>query len=659
MSTNGHLVKQPIRCAIYTRKSTSEGLEQEFTSLDAQRESCQSYIASQKGEGWVALPELYDDGGFTGANLERPALQKLLNDIREGRIDCVVVYKVDRLSRSLLDFTRLLGLFEQHQVAFVSVTQSFNTNTSMGRLTLNILLSFAQFERELISERTKDKMAAARKKGRWVGGAPILGYTVDATTRRLVINEQEASLVRKIFERYLTDRSLLAVTKWLNSQGQITKRHITKKGRVLGGISFKITHIQAILKNVLYIGKVAYNGQRYAGQHDPIISEELFTKVQDVLAENRQIRRLASNTKQFGLLMQRLTCQACQCAMFHTYTAKDNRRYRYYVCTNAQKRGYDGCPTRSVNAQAIEEAVVACLRQLAQQPQHQTQALERLNADLKRQTVRLAHQIEQAEQRAQSLRQDIEKVKADQSAGRGEEANLQASVKGLMTALEDQERALSSLRVSSATIHEQQLSQQELAEALVVASPAWETLFPQMKRRVLERLLERVEYHGETKLLTLTLSAKGVQVLRAELQGTAEGDAPNKGQAATMRFEFPVDLKRVNLRKLKRAANANTPQLLPGVVRSLVLGHQLQRCLKERQARSFKQVSQWLHISHARVSQLLSLTLLAPEIQEEILLSKETDHLRLTEQRIRQITLEPSWKAQRMLWQALLKGREA
>ena len=178
-TTNGHHTKPSIRCAIYTRKSTSEGLDQDFTSLDAQREAAQHYIASQKTEGWMVLPDRYDDGGFTGANLERPALKKLLSDIREGRIDCVVVYKVDRLSRSLLDFTRVLGLFDQQSVAFVSVTQSFNTNTSMGRLTLNILLSFAQFERELISERTKDKMAAARKKGKWVGGAPILGYDVD------------------------------------------------------------------------------------------------------------------------------------------------------------------------------------------------------------------------------------------------------------------------------------------------------------------------------------------------------------------------------------------------------------------------------------------------------------------------------------------------
>src|SRR3989338_6112130 len=192
--------KKRIHCAIYTRKSTSEGLEQEFTSLDAQREACVSYVASQKNEGWIALPDIYDDGGFTGANMDRPAVQKLISDIKDGKIDCVVVYKVDRLSRSLLDFSKLLEFFDKHNVTFVSITQQFNTNSSMGRLTLNILLSFAQFEREIISERTRDKMAAARKKGRWVGGRHVLGYDLDPETKKLTVNEDESALVKKIFE---------------------------------------------------------------------------------------------------------------------------------------------------------------------------------------------------------------------------------------------------------------------------------------------------------------------------------------------------------------------------------------------------------------------------------------------------------------------------
>src|SRR3989338_1174915 len=246
--------KTLIRCAIYTRKSTSEGLDQDFTSLDAQRESAENFIKSQRSEGWQILPSRYDDGGFTGANIDRPALKKLIDDIKDGQVDCVVVYKVDRLSRSLLDFVQLLEFFEKNNVAFVSVTQAFNTNTSMGRLTLNILLSFAQFEREIISERTRDKMAAARKKGKWLGGRPALGYNLDKENHKIVINEPEAKIIREMFDLYIKERSVLSVAKILNKKGYRTKSYI-RKGKPSGNIPFKATNIQLILRNMLYIGK--------------------------------------------------------------------------------------------------------------------------------------------------------------------------------------------------------------------------------------------------------------------------------------------------------------------------------------------------------------------------------------------------------------------
>src|SRR6202142_2100722 len=214
---------QKVRCAIYTRKSTEEGLEQAFNSLDAQRESADAYIASQQQEGWTCLPERYDDGGFTGGNMERPALQRLLADIQAGRIDCVVIYKVDRLSRSLLDFARLMETFEQHQVSFVSVTQLFNTATSMGRLVLNVLLSFAQFEREIIAERTRDKIAATRRKGKWAGGRPLLGFDVDPRGGRLLVNADEAERVRAIFALYLEHEALLPVVQELERRGWANK----------------------------------------------------------------------------------------------------------------------------------------------------------------------------------------------------------------------------------------------------------------------------------------------------------------------------------------------------------------------------------------------------------------------------------------------------
>src|SRR3989338_660225 len=258
------VIVKRLYCAIYTRKSTNEGLDRDFTTLDNQRESAESYINSQKNEGWIILPEKYDDGGYTGANTDRPALQKLIADIKEGKINCIVVYKVDRLSRSLLDFVQLLELFEKSGVVFVSVTQSFNTNNSMGRLTLNILLSFAQFEREIISERVKDKMGAARKKGKWLGGRPILGYDLDKVNHKIVINEKDAKLVREIFDLYLKERSFLRVAKLLNEKGYLTKRHPTKSGDH-GGIRYKNTNIHQIVNNVLYTGKVKYNGEIYKG----------------------------------------------------------------------------------------------------------------------------------------------------------------------------------------------------------------------------------------------------------------------------------------------------------------------------------------------------------------------------------------------------------
>jgi site-specific DNA recombinase len=359
--------KNRIYCAIYTRKSTTEGLEQDFTSLDAQRESAENYIASQKSEGWVPLPTLYDDGGYTGANIDRPALQKLMADIKTGGINSVVVYKVDRLSRSLLDFTHLLEFFEKHSVAFVSVTQAFNTNTSMGRLTLNILLSFAQFEREIISERTKDKMGAARKKGRWVGGIPILGYDLDRINHKLVINEKEAAMVREIFDIYLKEKSLLRTAMILNDKGYRRKAYTTPEGKTIGGQKFQTTTVQYIVKNITYTGKIKYTGVMYPGLHEPIISEETFQKAQEILANNRVTREKIKNSKTTALLSDILRCKACGKVMFHTYTMRDKYKYRYYVCQSVQRQGLYSCPSRSVNAQAIEDAAIDCLCKMPQE----------------------------------------------------------------------------------------------------------------------------------------------------------------------------------------------------------------------------------------------------------------------------------------------------
>lgn len=387
--------KKKINCAIYTRVSTSEGLEQEFTSLDNQRESAESYIQSQKSEGWIALPERYDDGGFTGANTERPALQKLLSDIKEGKINCVIVYKVDRLSRSLLDFSQLLEFFDQSNVTFVSVTQAFNTNTSMGRLTLNILLSFAQFEREIISERTRDKMGAAKKKGKWVGGRPGLGYDIDKTNHKLVVNHDEAKLVREIFNLYLEKRSLLSVTMALNEKGYTTKTYVSTKGNKIGGIKFKSTSVQLMIKNALYTGRVSYRGQLYPGEHERIISDEIFKEAQEILANNRRERRIAGTAKNIGLLNNILRCKTCNSTMYRVYSMKGKNKYNYYLCMNAQKRGYKNCPTKLIAAQIMENKFMEFLRKVIADPRIDAKAWDALTLEEKipilKSIVKIAH----------------------------------------------------------------------------------------------------------------------------------------------------------------------------------------------------------------------------------------------------------------------------
>jgi site-specific DNA recombinase len=509
--------KKRIYCAIYTRKSTSEGLDQDFTSLDAQREAAESYIASQRNEGWLALPERYDDGGYTGANLERPALQKLLSDIKDGRVDCIVVYKVDRLSRSLLDFTQLLEVFEKNNVTFVSVTQNFNTNSSMGRLTLNILLSFAQFEREIISERTRDKMAAGRKKGKWLGGRPVLGYDLDRENHRLIVNKKEAETVKEIFGLYIKECSLLSVAIILNDKGCKTKKFVTKSGKVLGEEKFKNTYIQHIIKNVVYIGKVKYMGQLYHGLHEPIVGEDIFAKAQEILANNRVERQSSKNTKSIGLLNHLLRCKACNSIMFHTYSAKGNYKYRYYVCMNAQKRGYSNCPTRSVNAQAIEDAVIDALRKIACDSKVQEQSIKLLRESLQEEIEHLkeeqkimGNEVQDLSTRIKDLKESLEHEKGDQNLSEIEVNNFKGK-------LSNDERLMSQMRIKKIQIEEELVTREEFMQALSVTSPIWDTLFPQEKRRILKLLLREVNYDGRDGTLGLTLNGKGIKLINSEM----------------------------------------------------------------------------------------------------------------------------------------------
>src|SRR5271166_354125 len=319
-----------FRCAIYTRKSSEDGLEQEFNSLDAQREACEAFILSQRHAGWIALPEIYDDGGLSGGTMERPALQRLLADIRAGKVQIIVVYKVDRLTRSLADFAKIVDVLDAHDASFVSVTQQFNTTTSMGRLTLNMLLSFAQFEREIAGERIRDKIAASKAKGMWMGGNVPLGY--DVKDRKLVVNAAEASSVRSIFRRYAELGSVTLLKAELERAGIVSKRREGASGQLAGGKRFSRGALYLMLQNRLYRGEVAHKDQIYPGQHEAIVEPELWQTVQDKLAANRRERSLAMGAEAPSLLSG-LIFDSDGNRLTPTHAVKKGKRYRYYVST--------------------------------------------------------------------------------------------------------------------------------------------------------------------------------------------------------------------------------------------------------------------------------------------------------------------------------------
>ncbi len=354
-----------LRCAVYTRKSSEEGLEQEFNSLDAQREACEAYIASQRAEGWACMRERYDDGGFSGGNLDRPGLKCLLEDVEEGLVDVIVVYKIDRLSRSLMDFARLVEVLDRHNVTFVSVTQSFNTTNSMGRLTLNVLLSFAQFEREVTGERIRDKIAASRAKGMWMGGFVPLGY--DAVNRKLVINGPEAALVQHIFQRFVELGSITTLARELVAQRVTNKR----------GVLIDKGFLYKVLRNRVYIGEAVHKGTSYPGEHQAIIDRTLWDKTQSINKESP--RKRANNARaQTPFMLKGLMYNEAGVAMTPSHTRKGDKLYRYYVSMDAihNRAGEFGAGPRRLNAGMVEGVVLQELRRMLRTPPITAQAVQ-------------------------------------------------------------------------------------------------------------------------------------------------------------------------------------------------------------------------------------------------------------------------------------------
>lgn len=344
------------RCAIYTRKSTEEGLEQAFNSLDAQRDACAAYILSQTHEGWELVNEHYDDGGWSGGNMHRPALKQLLADVAAGKVDVIVVYKVDRLTRSLADFARIVDTLDKAKASFVSVTQAFNTTSSMGRLTLNVLLSFAQFEREVTSERIRDKFAASKRKGIFMGGPIPIGYRLD--NRKLLVDDVEASTVRMIFERYIALRSIPQLVNELAKRDVRTKVRPLKDGRMIGGVRFQQGPLATLLKNPVYIGKVAQGGELHVGEHEAIIDEALWLEVQAMIASNRHSRKVGLGVRSPSLLTGMLT-NPDGLPMTPNFTTKGSQRFQYYV--TRLRPGEARKDAWRVPAREVDRCVIAAL----------------------------------------------------------------------------------------------------------------------------------------------------------------------------------------------------------------------------------------------------------------------------------------------------------
>ncbi len=471
---------EPKRCAIYTRKSTTHGLDQEFSSLDAQRESCEAYIKSQAAQGWTLLETAYDDGGFSGANTKRPAFQRLMEDIEAGEVDVLVVNRLDRLSRSLADFVKIMERFSELGVDFVSVTQNFSTANAIGRLTLNMLMSFAEFEREMIAERTREKVAAARRRGQWTGGKAPIGYKIKE--KKLVIDGFAAVVAEEIYDLYLEHRSALTVSRLLNERGRVTinNRPWTKNA---------VLHI---LQNPLYAGLIPYKTERYDGAHEAIISFDRWQSVQDILKSQVRKRKRHYHNKDY-FLRGCLHCEICGEIFIPASTRKNGKVYRYYRCTTHDKRGAEGCAARQLPAEPIESFVVEHIQEAV--------ADGGLVADIEsRMLKRLEEQKKRLRKERDSLPEEIAKVtlKIDDFIASLEQADdgAEQAINGRISELGRRQKQLQA-RMETVTeefevVGRMEIETQWLVETLTNFPVIWKAMTPENRHRLMGAIVDKV-----------------------------------------------------------------------------------------------------------------------------------------------------------------------
>ena len=479
---------RPVRVAIYTRKSVTDGLDQAFNSLDAQRQAIEAYVQSQAGNGWTAISKRYDDGGFSGATTDRPAFQDLLRDVADGLVDVVSVYKIDRLSRSLFDFAKLMDLFEKRGVTFTSVTQQFSTANSMGRLTLNILMSFAEFEREVISERITDKMQATRRRGLWTGGRVILGY--DAIDKKLVVNEDEARQVREIFQLYVDLGTLREVVAELKRREWINKAYTGKRGQHVPGRPFTKASLHGLLTNVVYRGQTRCKDGVVPAVHAPIIDADLWDAVQTQLRGNGRNGGSQVRNKTGATLRGLVHCGRCGSPMLHTFTTRGERRHRYYTCSRAHNEGVSMCPKARVAAGPFEAFIADQIKVMGTDEvflARTAASVARLSAERRR---LLAEEQRRLEQRRRAAGDDDQRARFEQR-------------------LRDLQREI-------AANGENGVDLSHLRVALAGFQPIWDQLFPREQERILRLLIERITYDPETGDADIELRPCGIEALAAE-----------------------------------------------------------------------------------------------------------------------------------------------
>jgi site-specific DNA recombinase len=509
-----------VRCAVYTRQSVEERGKNGFGSLEAQREAAEKYISLYPEKRWQLIPTKYEDSGISGGTLDRPALTRLRSDIASGEIDCVVVYRSDRLSRSIRDFLELMEEFDKHRAAFVSVSEQFDTSTPGGRMHRNMLLTFAQYERELIAERTRDKVHAARRRGKFIGGLLPLGYDRDPKGGRLVVNKTESERVREIFRLFIACPSVVETVQELNRHGWTLKRWKTKAGGMFGGGSFDVYSLRRLLTNPVYVGKVIFEGNTYDAEHDPIVDRQTWDGVQALLTAP-QARRRYPSTRSTALRAGLMRCAACGCAMTPTFSSKGRVRYRYYLCNKAHRRGWSTCPSPSIPAVEIERFVVDQIRAIGRDPdliartvQEAGRLLTARKTDLDAEARRLQKDLESAHR---TLRDAIRPA-----GGNGNPRRRSGSLADQEAAIQALEDRLGAVQGEQEALRAQRIAPDDLRAALASFDPVWEHLTTAEKTRVVQLLIERIDYDGGTGKLALTFRPTGVRTLATDGAPVAE-----------------------------------------------------------------------------------------------------------------------------------------